>query len=70
MAKRRCRYGKLKHPVGGRRCRRTPLHKGKKRHVRRGLSKRAKKGGLITLGVLAALGIGAVVMVPKLVTTT
>lgn len=67
MAKRRCKYGKLKHRQGGRICRRKPRH-GRKVAEKR--SKRGKKGGLITLGVLAALGIGAAVIVPKLATST
>lgn len=45
----KCKYGKLKHPVGGRRCKRTRRSSG--RRVRRA----AKTGaGLLVLGLFGA----------------
>lgn len=59
----RCKYGRLKHPVGGRRCKRRGKLKHGRRH-RRGLSRRTSPWlGGIGIGVLL---VGAAVIVPQL----
>lgn len=60
----RCKYGKLKHPVGGRRCKRRSS-KGKKsrRHGRR----RSRKTSPLLSGVgIGVVLVGAAVLVPQL----
>ncbi len=64
MARRRCRYGKLKHKVGGRICRRKPARGKKARRSRRRMKRGTKLG--IGLGTLAVLGIGAAIIIPQL----
>lgn len=51
MSKKTCKYGKLKHPKGSRRCKRTRRSSSGGRRVRRA----AKTGaGLLVLGLIGA----------------
>lgn len=57
----RCKYGKLKNPVGSRRCRRRGKH-GKK-HVRR----RGHRSSSLLSGVgIGVVLVGAAVLLPQL----
>ncbi len=65
----RCKYGKLKHPTAGRRCKRRRAHGRKARSSRRRHMKRSTKVG-IGLGTLAILGVGAAVVIPMLTSSS
>ncbi len=53
----RCKYGKLKSPSKGRRCRRKPARGGKRRGRR---SSRGLKIAGVSVGSLAVMALGAV----------
>lgn len=55
-----CRYGKLKHKIGNRRCKLKRSSKHAKRGRRSGLRRHARKAAGISLGLLSIMGIGAV----------
>ena len=61
----RCKYGKLKHPTAGRRCKRRRAHARKAKRSSRRRMKRGTKVG-IGLGTLALLGAGAYFVVPQI----
>lgn len=62
--KKRCRYGKLKHRVGHRVCkkaRRTKARRSRTRRPRRSFIRRhGPKAAGMSLGLLAVMGLGAV----------
>jgi hypothetical protein len=61
----RCKYGKLKHPKAGRRCKRRAKHGKKARSSRRS---RKSSPWIMGAGIGAAL-VGAVVLLPKVMGT-
>jgi hypothetical protein len=60
----RCAHGKLKHPVGRRRCKKA---RSSKRGARRGKRRSYRGAAGIGLLGLAAIGAGAYFIVPKLI---
>lgn len=59
----RCKHGKLKHPVGGRRCRRGRAGKHHTKHVRR----RGRRSSSLLSGVgIGVVLVGAAVLLPRL----
>ncbi len=67
MSAKRCRYGKLKHKVGARRCKKRPTRgrRGARRGKRRSGGRSFKIAGIGVLG-LAAIGAAAYFVVPQL----